>query len=263
MAKKKLSIRPLQVTESEGALAVMTYLVGFEKEAKVGGYMFFLEGADKVTLVDASGSADSLKMAGFKSTQTASCEDALSKAGLKCQDIEMIIFTHLHFDHVEYASKFPKAKFICQSAELREALRPHPGVDTMLYWPHLYQDLKFVTVTGDQEISDGIRVMLTPGHTPGGQTVLVETDKGIAAITGLCSITENYFPPEPYDKIMGMITPGIHDNPQLGHGKHEYDQTHRRHYRADTRYQMVNGEKYPLIKEATSHTKNDYSMVPV
>lgn len=215
MAKKKLSIRPLQVTESEGALAVMTYLVGFEKEAKVGGYMFFLEGADKVTLVDASGSADSLKMAGFKSTQTASCEDALSKAGLKCQDVEMIIFTHLHFDHVEYASKFPKAKFICQSAELREALRPHPGVDTMLYWPHLYQDLKFVTVTGDQEIADGIRVMLTPGHTPGGQTVLVETDKGIAAITGLCSITENYFPPEPYDKIMGMITPGIHDNPQL------------------------------------------------
>lgn len=215
MIKKKLSIRPLQTTESSGVQAVMTYLVGFENEMKVGGYMFYIEGADKAILVDTSGSADSLVAGGFSAVQTSSPEDALGKVGLKCEDIEMVILTHLHFDHVEYASKFPNAKFICQSAELREALRPHPGVDAMLYWPQFYQDLKFVTVTGDQEITEGVRVMLTPGHTPGGQTVLVETEKGTAAITGLCSIMENYFPPEPYDQLLGMITPGIHDNPQL------------------------------------------------
>jgi glyoxylase-like metal-dependent hydrolase (beta-lactamase superfamily II) len=214
MAKKKLTIRPLQICQMEGVQAVMTYLVGFDKEMKAGAYMFFIEGADKAILVDTSGSAESLKAAGFSATQIASPEEALSKLGLTCDDIDIVIFTHLHFDHVEYAPKFKKAKFICQSAELREALHPHPGIDSILYWPHLYQDLKFVTITGDQEISDGIRVMLTPGHSPGGQTVLVETEKGIAAITGLCSIMENYFPPEPYDKLMGVITPGIHDNSQ-------------------------------------------------
>jgi glyoxylase-like metal-dependent hydrolase (beta-lactamase superfamily II) len=214
MANKELVIRPLQLVEMEGPEAVMLYLVGFDIKAKAAGYMFYIEGADKNIIVDTSGSAESLTMAGFSATQIATPEDALKKVGLKCEDIDMVIFTHLHFDHVEYASKFTKAKFICQSAELREALYPHPGIDSLLYWPHLYKDLKFVTVTGDQEISDGIRAMLTPGHTPGGQTVLIETKKGVAAITGMCCVTENFYPPEPYNAMMEMITPGIHENVQ-------------------------------------------------
>jgi len=215
MDRKRLTIRPLQLVKMEGPAAIMTYLLNFDVKGEAGGYMFLIEGTDKNIIVDTSGSAESLAMAGFKAEQVASPEDALKKAGLTCEDIDMVILTHLHFDHVEYVSKFKNARFICQSDELKEALNPHPGVDKLLYWPHLYSDIKFQTVTGDQEIYPGIRVILTPGHTPGGQTVLVDTKDGIAAITGMCSVLENFYPPEPFNAMMDMITPGIHENVQL------------------------------------------------
>ena len=177
--------------------------------------MFLIEGTDKNIIVDTSGSADSLVMAGFKAEQVATPEDALKKVGLKCEDIDMVILTHLHFDHVEYVSKFKNARFICQSDELKEALNPHPGLDKLLYWPQLYSGIKFQTITGDQEISAGIRVMLTPGHTPGGQTVLVDTKGGVAAITGMCSVLDNFYPPEDSGAMMEIILPGIHEDVRL------------------------------------------------
>jgi len=68
-------------------------------------------------------------------------------------------------------------------------------------------------VNGDQEILDGIRVIHTPGHTPGGQSVLIETEKGIVGLCGLCTIRENLYPPEALTQMgTRAITPGIHTN---------------------------------------------------
>ena len=212
---KKLSIRPLQLVRMQGPGAIMTYLTNFDAKGEAGGYMFLIEGTDKNIIVDTSGSADSLKMAGFEAEQVSTPEEALKNVGLRPEDIDMVIFTHLHFDHVEYATRFTNATFICQADELREALNPHPGLDKLLYWPNLYSDIKFRTVTGDLDIYDGIRVMLTPGHTPGGQTVLVETEDGIAAITGMCSVLDNFYPPEDSGAMMEVILPGIHEDVRL------------------------------------------------
>jgi len=38
--------------------------------------------------------------------------------------------------------------------------------------------------------------MLTPGHSPGGQSVIVDTAKGKAIITGCCCVNQNFEPPE-------------------------------------------------------------------
>ena len=51
---------------------------------------------------------------------------------------------------------------------------------------------------------DGIEVLLTPGHTPGGQSVAVKTEAGKAVITGLCCNKENFLPGG------GIIVPGVH-----------------------------------------------------
>ena len=54
--------------------------------------------------------------------------------------------------------------------------------------------------------------MLTPRHAPAGQTVLIETEKGIVAITDMCSVLENFYPPGPCNRMMEIITPRIHKN---------------------------------------------------
>jgi len=65
----------------------------------------------------------------------------------------------------------------------------------------------------DREILPGIRVMHTPAHTAGGLTVFVDTDRGTAAITGFCTILENFFPPKEVRAMeMEVIPPGTHVN---------------------------------------------------
>lgn len=88
-----------------------------------------------------------------------------------------------------------------QKAELDFFNEPHP-VDHR-YYPDVLDGVDIVTVEGDTKIVDGIDVMLTPGHTPGGQSVIVETAKGKAIITGLCCNADN-FPPGG-----GVICPGV------------------------------------------------------
>ena len=62
---------------------------------------------------------------------------------------------------------------------------------------------------GDKQIIPGVHVLFTPGHTPGGQSVVIETPKGTAVITGFCCMRENFEPP---DQARGLpvVPPGIH-----------------------------------------------------
>jgi N-acyl homoserine lactone hydrolase len=56
-------------------------------------------------------------------------------------------------------------------------------------------------------------VVHTPAHTPGGLTVLVDTTRGTAAITGFCIIRENLEPPLAVQALdLEVIPPGTHVN---------------------------------------------------
>ena len=57
---------------------------------------------------------------------------------------------------------------------------------------------------------EGVRVLLTPGHTPGGQSIAVKTEAGTAVITGFCCIRQNFEPPEMLAGIAPVLIPGIH-----------------------------------------------------
>jgi len=68
-------------------------------------------------------------------------------------------------------------------------------------------------LTGDTEILPGIQTIHTPAHTDGGMTVLVDTPSGKAAITGFCTISQNFNPPpEIRGMEMEVIPPGTHVN---------------------------------------------------
>jgi glyoxylase-like metal-dependent hydrolase (beta-lactamase superfamily II) len=51
-------------------------------------------------------------------------EAQLAKAGVKAAEIDVVVLTHLHWDHVGDVLKFPNAQFICSQEELRFALDP-------------------------------------------------------------------------------------------------------------------------------------------
>jgi glyoxylase-like metal-dependent hydrolase (beta-lactamase superfamily II) len=121
---------------------------------------------------------------------------------LEPEDVDIIIQTHLHNDHCENTYKCKNAKVYVQQAELDFFKSPHP-LDHR-YYSDLLDESEVVTVEGDVEIVPGIRVILTPGHTPGGQSVAVETEEGTAVITGFCC-NGNNFP-----SVGPAVTPGVH-----------------------------------------------------
>jgi glyoxylase-like metal-dependent hydrolase (beta-lactamase superfamily II) len=115
--------------------------------------------------------------------------EGLQDIGVEPGEIEMIIFTHLHWDHCHNIDQFTNARLMVHEKELAFALDPLP----LYYKSYEHQKLgkqapflnvKFETVTGESEVLPGIRVFPTPGHCPGHQSVAVDTEGGVHVIAG-------------------------------------------------------------------------------
>ena len=154
-------------------------------------YVWYIEGANSRILVDAG--CDETSAINIGAWKISLLDDGLARVGLTPEDIDIVIFTHLHPDHAGYAERFTNARLIVQSAELEDALKGGNQwyqIATL----KLVKDIDFETICGDQQIDDHVRVLLTPGHTAGGQSVLVETSASKAVITGFCC-TMGHFKP--------------------------------------------------------------------
>jgi glyoxylase-like metal-dependent hydrolase (beta-lactamase superfamily II) len=117
-------------------------------------------------------------------------DEILEEQGLTPDDVDVVINTHLHDDHCGNNLMFPKAKFYIQAAELESCRNPHP-LDYR-YDDAYIEDLDIVPVEGDLEPLPGIKLISTPGHTPGNQTVQVETASGKVVIPGYCCCRLNF-----------------------------------------------------------------------
>jgi len=111
----------------------------------------------------------------------------LSAAGISPDDIDVVINTHLHFDHCGwntvrrgdlYVATFPKATYYVQSGEWRHGRRQLER-DAISYISGNYDPLvaneKMQLLHGDQEIVPGISVKVFAGHTRHMQAVLVHS----------------------------------------------------------------------------------------
>jgi glyoxylase-like metal-dependent hydrolase (beta-lactamase superfamily II) len=140
-------------------------------------------------------------------------EEALAKVGLRTTDIKTVVQTHLMYDHCANSPSLDRARFVVQKEELDFALSPHPLL-AGAYQRQFFQDLNFEVVEGDCDLAPGIRLLFTPGHTPGIQSVAVETADGLAVITGFCCLAENFdpriAPAWKTDLAPEVIPPGIH-----------------------------------------------------
>ncbi len=114
----------------------------------------------------------------------------LRTEGLAPEDITAIINTHLHMDHCGNNRLFPNAKTYVQKSELDYAYNPH-RFQKGAYIQNFFDDLDFVTISGDYTFSDTIDILKTPGHTPGHQSVVVCSDKNYIYCGDIAPLREN------------------------------------------------------------------------
>lgn len=104
-------------------------------------------------------------------------------------DVAFVVNTHLHFDHCGGNRRFAGTPIYVQRREREAARAPDytiPG------WVE-FEGAQYVEVEGETELAPGLRVVPTPGHTPGHQSVLVETDDGLVVVGGDVAYTWDEF----------------------------------------------------------------------
>ena len=163
------------------------------KVIKTPATCFLIQGAEKKVMVDI-GMCDSERASkwhhgGSVQEPGQAIHEQLPKFGLSASDIDIIIFTHLHWDHCQNLDKFPQATLYVHEKEWQFAHAPIPPYYNSYEHPILgikppFLGRDFELVRGEKEILPGITVFPTPGHSPGSQSVQVITDKGRYVIAG-------------------------------------------------------------------------------
>lgn len=118
----------------------------------------------------------------------------LAALGIKPGDIDMLINTHLHFDHCESNYLFRGKPLVVHEKSIEQAKKD--------YWPEFVQacvDIMDVKkVSSDTKLSDDIELVETFGHTSGDLSVVVKTEEGIVVIAGdAITDKEDYLRGEP------------------------------------------------------------------
>jgi len=115
--------------------------------------------------------------------------DAMAEHDLSPADVRIVINTHLHFDHCGQNAVFKHAPFYIQRPELERARRD----ETVAAQWFDFAGARFELVDGDAEIAEGVRVVATPGHTVGHQSVVVDTADGGAVMIGDAAYTADIY----------------------------------------------------------------------
>jgi 4-pyridoxolactonase len=101
----------------------------------------------------------------------------LAKIGVRPEEIDILVNSHLHMDHCGANKYFPGAKFVMSKSELRHAFVPDP-------WERLGYDRNLIDMPGakmellelngyDHEVVSGVTLIETPGHSAGHLSVVV------------------------------------------------------------------------------------------
>jgi len=107
-------------------------------------------------------------------------ESRLKEFGLTPRDIDIVINTHLHGDHVGSNFIFRGKKLIIHEKEVSPKAKHS--------WPEFTEacvrTLDLEKISSDTRITNDVNIITTPGHTAGSISVMVDTAEGLAAIVG-------------------------------------------------------------------------------
>ena len=135
--------------------------------------------------------------------------DALKGEGLTPDDIEIVMYTHLHNDHAGGMLLFPNSQHLFQRDEYYNMLHPLPTQKIRRdYDPRTPGDLAQIKnvrmIDGDFDMGNGIRLFKVPGHSLGGMAIQVQTAEGKYVITGdMPHIAQSLFPQMDKMEVIG------------------------------------------------------------
>jgi 4-pyridoxolactonase len=102
----------------------------------------------------------------------------LAKCGVRPEEIDFVINSHFHFDHVGGNRHLPNATLLTSKYELRSALVPEPferlGYSDLTFYTRGATKVEFIE--GDTEIAEGLTLFETPGHTIAHYSLLAEPE---------------------------------------------------------------------------------------
>ena len=208
-------IHPMVIGTKIFDKSMMTYQYGYGEKYTIPIYSWYIEGGDKNILVD-TGEMNPIQSRDRESSingKIYTFEGGLDNWGLKPEDIDIVIHTHLHNDHCENDYKCLNARIYVHEKELRRIHDPHPLDYRYLldYIEDVEDNGQMISLKGNEEILPGLNVIHTPVHTDGGLSIVIDTFKGKAIITGFCVISENFHPPVQIKAMeMDVIPPGTH-----------------------------------------------------
>jgi glyoxylase-like metal-dependent hydrolase (beta-lactamase superfamily II) len=131
--------------------------------------------ADKRVIVDTGSSADSKLL-----------RESLRAASVRPDEVDIVVNTHLHMDHIGGNSLFPNARFYAHRLE-------SPPLGT-------------IRISDQFELLPGVELVLTPGHTAGSISVLVHAERRYAICGDAIPTRAN---------IENHVPPSININPRL------------------------------------------------
>jgi glyoxylase-like metal-dependent hydrolase (beta-lactamase superfamily II) len=112
----------------------------------------------------------------------------LAEVGVDERDVASVVCSHLHFDHCGQNAALAAPVHV-QAAEQTAAAEPGytvPGWATLPDGRRRVHD-------GDADLAEGLRLVATPGHTPGHQSVVVTGGDDVVVLGGQCSYTAAEF----------------------------------------------------------------------
>jgi glyoxylase-like metal-dependent hydrolase (beta-lactamase superfamily II) len=144
----------------------------------------------------------------------------LAEIGIDCTNVEHVILSHFHYDHVGNYALFPRATFYVQDTEMNfctgrhvrhAAFRQSLEVDDIVALVRYNYEGRLRFVDGEQEILPGITVHKVGGHTAGMQIITVQTAQGRAVVA---SDAAHYY--HNLEKNVPFMI--LHDMPGMYHG---------------------------------------------
>jgi glyoxylase-like metal-dependent hydrolase (beta-lactamase superfamily II) len=149
-------------------------------------FIFVVRNGSRTVLVDCGYSPQRARERGR--TLTALPEELLAEVGIAPQDVDHVVLTHMHWDHVGNTGLFPNATFSIARREYESATGPY-GRRTCIGMALGDEELEavknlelagrlFQVPDATFELFPGIRLLLTPGHTPGQLVTEVTTATG-------------------------------------------------------------------------------------
>ncbi len=162
---------------------VDTLLQGYQVESKEGDIAFC--GVNLIEAPDGSGGTTRIVVDTGHFGRGVVLRRALADRGLSASDIDVLLLTHAHWDHVQGIQYFDNAMVMAHPKELDYISNPHGQDHATPAWTKAMLDQYDIrSVTEGHDLAPGVTVVEVPGHSPGTIAASVETDDGVAVITG-------------------------------------------------------------------------------